>query len=73
MNIIERMVTKNKQTNAVVSCAGKTDNNYNNNHNNNVQETEVWPDKQMVYAQPTICPREWYTNSYGILRYKWIT
>ena len=24
-----------------------------------VQETEIWPCEQMVYAQPRICPREW--------------
>ena len=24
-----------------------------------VQETEVWPYKQMVYVQPSICPGEW--------------
>ena len=26
-----------------------------------VQETEFWPYKQMVYAQPHICPKEWHT------------
>ena len=28
-----------------------------------VQEIEVWPYKQMIYAQPGICPREWDTQT----------
>ena len=28
-----------------------------------VQEIEVWPYEQMVYAQPRICPGEWYTQT----------
>ena len=24
-----------------------------------MQETEIWPYEQMVYAQPRICPRNW--------------
>ena len=26
-----------------------------------VQEIEIWPYEQMVYAQPRICPRKWHT------------
>ena len=26
-----------------------------------VQETEIWPYEQIVYAQPSICPGEWST------------
>ena len=26
-----------------------------------VQEIEIWPYEQSVYAQPCICPREWLT------------
>ena len=26
-----------------------------------VQEIWIWPFKQMVYAQPSICPRKWHT------------
>ena len=29
----------------------------------NVQEIEVWLYEQMVYAQPRICPGEWYTQT----------
>ncbi len=28
-----------------------------------MQEVEVWPFEQMVYAQPRICPREWDTQT----------
>ena len=24
-----------------------------------VKESEIWPDEQIVYAQPRICPGEW--------------
>ena len=38
-------------------------NNINNNVNQlgDVQELEIWPYEQMVYAQPRTCPRKWYT------------
>ena len=26
----------------------------------NVQEIEIWPYEQMVYAQPSTCPRKWH-------------
>ena len=28
-----------------------------------VQEIEIWPYEQMVYAQPRMCPGEWDTQS----------
>ena len=28
-----------------------------------VQEIWIWPYEQMVYAQPSICPRKWYTQT----------
>ena len=28
-----------------------------------VQEIEIWPYDQMVYAQPNICPGEWDTQT----------
>ena len=27
----------------------------------NVQEISIWPCQQMVYAQPSTCPRKWHT------------
>ena len=27
----------------------------------NVQEIQIWPYEQMVYAQPSTCPRKWHT------------
>ena len=29
-----------------------------------MQEIEIWPYKQMVYAQPRICLGEWDTHTY---------
>ena len=29
----------------------------------NVQEIQIWPCQQMVYAQPRTCPRKWYTQT----------
>ena len=26
----------------------------------NVQEISIWPYKQMIYAQPSTCPRKWH-------------
>ena len=28
-----------------------------------VQEMEIWPYEQMVYAQPNICPGEWHAQT----------
>ena len=40
----------------------------------NVQEISIRPYKQMVYAQPSTCPRKkTRINSYGTLTYKRIT
>ena len=38
-----------------------------------VQKIEIPPYEQMVYAQPSICPSEWHTDSYGTLAYKRIS
>ena len=27
----------------------------------NVQEISIWPYEQMVYAQPSTCPKKWHT------------
>ena len=27
----------------------------------NVQEILIWPCQQIVYAQPSTCPRKWHT------------
>ena len=48
------------------SCVKKkTPNNNNKKTKNNplgdMQEIEIWPYKQMVYAQPSSCPRKWHT------------
>ena len=32
-----------------------------------MQEIEIWPCQQMVYAQPSTCPRKWHTQTPMVL------
>ena len=46
------------------STEGVSDETWLGGHGNlqgNVQEIKIWPYEQIVFAQPSICPRKWNT------------